>query len=203
MVKQAPGYLTDLKINWKDYVQYLTRIEVEPKTQLLKQGDVADKLFVIEKGGLRMGFEKDNKDITLQFFFENEMLTSVESMFSGIPSTYFIETIERCVIYVLTKENMDLMGKKVPEMAQLTQNILISRLTYYATHLNEYISESPEERFNSLLANKPFIFMRAPQRHIASYLGITNVSLSRIKARKSIFDEVPKEKKKGESVETN
>ncbi len=203
MVKQAPGYLTDLKINWKDYVQYLTRIEVEPKTQLLKQGDVADKLFVIEKGGLRMGFEKDNKDITLQFFFENEMLTSVESMFSGIPSTYFIETIERCVIYILTKENMELMGQKVPEMAQLTQNILISRLTYYATHLNEYISESPEERFNSLLANKPFIFMRAPQRHIASYLGITNVSLSRIKARKSIFDEVPKEKKKGESVETN
>jgi CRP-like cAMP-binding protein len=200
MVKQAPGYLTNLKINWKDYLQYLTRIEVEPKTQLLKQGDVADKLFVIEKGGLRMGFEKDNKDITLQFFFENEMLTSVESMFSGVPSTYFIETIERCVIYVLTKEKMDLMGLKVPEMAQLTQDILIARLTYYANHLNEYISASPEERFNSLLLNKPFIFMRAPQRHIASYLGITNVSLSRIKARKSIFDEVPKEKNKTENV---
>lgn len=188
MKKQAPGYLSDLKINWKNYVQFLTRMEVEPKTKLLSEGEIADKLFIIEKGGVRMGFEKNNKDITLQFFFENEMLTAVESLFCESPSVYFIETIEHCTIYYLTKEKLDMMGEKVPEMANLTRNILMARLVYYANHLNAYISESPEERFNSLIEKRPFIFMRAPQRHIASYLGITNVSLSRIKARKSILD---------------
>lgn len=188
MIRQTPGYLSDLKIDWKNYVQFLTRIDVEPKTKLLAEGEIADKLFIIEKGGVRMGFEKNQKDITLQFFFENEMLTAVESLFCETPSTYFIETIEHCTIYYLTKKNLEEMGKKVPEMANLTKSILMARLVYYSNHLNAYISESPEERFNSLIEKKPFIFMRAPQRHIASYLGITNVSLSRIKARKSIFD---------------
>ncbi|HSY62109.1 MAG TPA: Crp/Fnr family transcriptional regulator [Cytophaga sp.] len=188
MIKQAPGYLSDLNINWKNYTQYLTRIEVDAKTKLLCEGEIADKLFIIEKGSVRMGFEKNQKDFTSQFFFENEMLTALESLFCEIPSTYFIETIEHCIIYYLTKQNLEAMSEKVPEMTHLTQSILMSRLAYYANHLNAYISESPEERFNSLLEKRPFIFMRAPQRHIASYLGITNVSLSRIKARKSIFD---------------
>lgn len=200
MIKQAPGYLSDLNINWKKYSQFLTRIEVEPKTKLLFQGEVADKLFIIEKGGLRMGFEKNQKDITLQFFFENEMVTAVESLFCEAPSTYFIETIEHCIIYYLTKEKMDAMGEKVPEMVHLTQSILMARLVYYANHLNSYISESPEERFNNLIENRPYIFMRAAQRHIASYLGITNVSLSRIKARKSILDNVLKPGVKSLSV---
>ncbi|WP_018341533.1 Crp/Fnr family transcriptional regulator [Cytophaga aurantiaca] len=188
MRKQAPGYLSDLNINWKNYAQFLTRIDVEPKTKLLLQGEVADKLFIVEKGGVRMGFEKNQKDFTLQFFFENEMVTAVESLFCESPSNYFIETIEHCTIYYLTKENLDAMDEKVPEMAHLTQSILMSRLVYYANHLNNFISESPEERFNNLIEKRPYIFMRAAQRHIATYLGITNVSLSRIKARKSITD---------------
>jgi Cyclic nucleotide-binding domain. len=188
MIKQAPGFLSDLNINWKKYSQFLTRIEVEPKTRLIEEGDISGNLFIIEKGGVRMGFEKNNKDITWQFFFENELVTSVESLFCGAPSTYFIETMENCTIHCLTKENFDLMSETIPEMVDMTKNIIMTRLVYYATQLNTYISESPEERFNSLIEKRPFIFMRAPQRHIASYLGITNVSLSRIKARKSIVE---------------
>lgn len=188
MIKQAPGYLSDLNINWKNYAQYLTKIEIEPKTKLLHEGEVADKLFIIEKGGLRIGFEKNQKDHTLQFFFENEMVTAVESLFCETPSVYFIETIEHCTIYYLTKKNLDAMSEKMPEMTHFTQSILMARLVNYANHLNAHISESPEERFNNLIEKRPYIFMRAPQRHIASYLGITNVSLSRIKARKSIFE---------------
>lgn len=195
MIRQAPGYLSDLNINWKKYLPYLTRIDVESKTRLLSEGEIADKLFIIEKGAVRMGFEKNQKDFTLQFFFENEMLTDVESLFCQTACTYFIETIEYCTIYYLTKENLDAMSEKAPEIAQLTRNILMSRLVNYANQLNSYISESPEERFNNLIEKRPFIFMRAPQRHIASYLGITNVSLSRIKGRKSILEVIsPKAK---------
>lgn len=188
MKKQTPGYLSDLKINWKKYVQFLTRIDVGAKTKLLSEGEIADKLFIIEKGAVRIGFEKKQKDFTMQFFFENELVTAIESLFCETPSTYFIETIEHCTIYYLTKENLKVMSEKIPEMVNITRNILMSRLINYANHLNAYISESPEERFNNLIGNRPFIFMRAPQRHIATYLGVTNVSLSRIKGRKSIFE---------------
>jgi len=190
MKTQTSGYLSDLKIDWKDYVKYLHKIEVSSKTRLLNAGDISDRIFIVENGSVRMGFEKEGKDITLQFFFENELLTSVESMFSDTPSKYFIETIEPSTIYYLTKDMLDAMILKMPEMATITTNILMSRLIYYANHLHSYLSETPEQRFNNLIETRPYIFMRVSQRHIASYLGITNVSLSRIKARKSTFSEM-------------
>ena len=190
MKTQTGGYLADLKINWKDYIKYFHKMEVPSKTRLLNDGDIAEKIFIIESGSVRMGFEKEGRDITMQFFFENELMTSVESMFSQTPSKYFIETIEASTIYYLTKDMLDAMMLKLPEMAEITKNILMSRLIFYANHLHSYLSETPEQRFNTLIETRPYIFMRVSQRHIASYLGITNVSLSRIKARKSTFSEM-------------
>jgi len=186
MMTQSTNSLSDLKINWKDYIKYFHKIEVSPKTRILNKGDIADKLYIIENGCVRMGFEKEGKDITMQFYFENEFFTSVESMFGNCPSNYFIETIDQSTIYYLTKDMLQAMMLTLPEMANITTNILMSRLIYYSNHLHSYLSENPEQRFNSLLENRPYIFMRVPQRHIASYLGITNVSLSRIEARKPV-----------------
>jgi len=185
MITHPSNYLSDLKINWKDYIKYFHKIEVSSKTRILHKGEIADKLYIIENGSARMGFEKEGKDITMQFFFENEFFTSVESMFGDCPSNYFIETIDQSTIYYLTKEMLNAMVLTLPEMANITTTLLMSRLIYYSNHLHSYLSENPEQRFNSLLENRPYIFMRVPQRHIASYLGITNVSLSRIKARRT------------------
>ncbi|ABG60996.1 Crp/Fnr family transcriptional regulator [Cytophaga hutchinsonii] len=192
MIPKSTGYLADLNIHWKNYIQYLHKIEVAPKTKLQLLHDVANRIFIVESGSVRMGFEKDGKDITLQFFFEDELVASVESLFNQTPSKYFIETIEHSTIYYLTKEMLEVMALKLPEMANITQDILMSRLIYYSNHLHSYISETPEQRFNKLIETRPYIFMRVSQRHIASYLGITNVSLSRIKARKSVvYDQQP------------
>lgn len=201
MIAHPSNNSSDLKINWKDYTRYFHKIEVPSKTRILNKGDIADKLFVIENGSARMGFEKEGKDITMQFFFENEFFTSVESMFGDCPSNYFIETIDHSTIYYLTKDMLQAMVLTLPEMASITTDILMSRLTFYSNHLHSYLSENPEQRFNSLLENRPYIFMRVPQRHIASYLGITNVSLSRIKARKATpLSEVVVEKNQSQTL---
>jgi CRP-like cAMP-binding protein len=184
MVRQKTGFLSELNINWRKYSQFFTKIEVESKQKLLLVGNVSDQLYILEKGIIRMGFEKDNKDITVQFFFENELATSFESFYGARSSKYFLETMEPCTIYCLTKKDLDHLHLNEPEIALMSHSIILSRLTSYANQLIEHISESPEERFNNLIAKNPNIFMRVPQRHIATYLGITNVSLSRIKARK-------------------
>lgn len=185
MIPESSTSLSNFNINWKDYIKYFHKMEVSSKTRILHKGEIADKLYIIENGSARKGFEKDGKDITMQFFFENEFFTSEESMFGDFPSNYFIETIDHCTIYYLTKDMLNAMVLTLPEMANMINNLLMSRLIYYSNHLHSYLSENPEQRFNSLLENRPYIFMRVPQRHIASYLGITNVSLSRIKARKT------------------
>lgn len=184
MLKQKPGFLSALNINWRKYAQFFTKIEVENKKRLLITGDISDQLFIIEKGSIRLGLEKEKKDITIQFFFENELATSFESFYGASSSKYFLETMEPCTIYCLTKENLDFLHLTEPDISEMSHLIILSRLTSYANKLIEHISQSPEERFINLIENNPSIFMRAPQRHIASYLGITNVSLSRIKARK-------------------
>lgn len=187
----SPNSLSDFKINWKDYIKYFHKVEVPAKTRILNIDEVADKFYLIENGCVRMGFQKEGKDITMQFFFENEIFTSVESLFGQCPSKYFIETIDNSTIYYLTKDMFQAMTLTLPDMTNAATSILMSRLIYYSNHLHSYLSENPEQRFSSLLEKQPFIFMRVPQRHIASYLGITNVSLSRIKARKHMESNQP------------
>lgn len=184
MVRQKTGFLSELNINWRKYSQFFTKIELENKEKILNVGVTSDRLYILEKGIIRMGFEKENKDITVQFFFENELATSFESFYGMKPSKYFLEAMEPCTVYCLTKKDLDHLHMTEPEIAEMSHSIILSRLTSYANQLIEHISQSPEERFNNLIEKNPNIFMRVPQRHIATYLGITNVSLSRIKARK-------------------
>jgi CRP-like cAMP-binding protein len=68
-----------LKEKWDEYVSYYHRIEVPTGTILLKEGEVSKKAFMIEKGCLRVWFNNNGKDITFQFFFENEAVSSAES----------------------------------------------------------------------------------------------------------------------------
>ncbi|MBC7451412.1 MAG: Crp/Fnr family transcriptional regulator [Cytophagales bacterium] len=184
MIKQPEGYLTDLNIDWRVYDQYLEKIEVSSKTRLLNEGDIADKVFFIEKGSVRVGYDNDGKDISVQFYFEDDLLTCCESLFSDTPSRFFIETTERTTAFYMTKEKMELLFTIKPELAEISQRIMVERLVHYSEHLLTYLKDTPEERYNNLIRTKPFIFQRIPQRHIASYLGMTNVSLSRIKGRK-------------------
>ncbi|WP_286733291.1 MULTISPECIES: hypothetical protein [Sphingobacterium] len=64
---------------WNEYIDCFHRIEVPAKTILLKEGEVSKKMFLIEKGGIRAWFNNNGKDITCQFFFENETVGSIES----------------------------------------------------------------------------------------------------------------------------
>lgn len=184
MIKQPDGYLTDLNIDWRVYEEFLHKIEVPTKTRLLNEGEIADKVFFIDKGSVRVGYNDDGKDISVQFYFEDDLLTCCESLFSDSPSRFFIETTERTKAFYMTKETMNVLFVSRPELAEISQRIMQERLVHYSDHLLTYLKDSPEERYSNLIRTKPFIFKRIPQRHIASYLGMTNVSLSRIKARK-------------------
>ena len=64
---------------WDSYVNCFKRIEVPAKTILLKEGEISKKMFLIEKGCIRVWYNNNGKDITSQFFFENEMVSSIES----------------------------------------------------------------------------------------------------------------------------
>ena len=64
---------------WFNYINWFKRIQVPAKTVLLNEGDIAKKVFLIEKGCIRAWFNNDGKDVTFQFFFENNTVASIES----------------------------------------------------------------------------------------------------------------------------
>ncbi|WP_433763796.1 Crp/Fnr family transcriptional regulator [Flavobacterium ginsenosidimutans] len=171
---------------WNEYVGYFNRIEVPAKTILLEEGEISKKLFIIEKGCIRVWFNNNGKDLTTQFFFENQSVASIESFMKKLPSPTNIETIEPSVLWWIHKNDLDKILeeiKEIPELRDSLINKLFERTFDYMKYFVSFIKDSPVERYTNLIKERPQIIMRVPQHYIASYLGITTVHLSRIKSK--------------------
>ena len=168
---------------WEKYKDWFEEISVDSKTILLREGEIPKKVFFVKKGCLRLGFNNNGKDITFQFFFENEQVASIESLTKGTPSELYIESIEPTVLYVLKKKDFEKIIKETPEMKDVMIEILSRRFAHYSRLFLSYIKNTPKERYLELIEKEPRIIQRVPQHYIASYLGITPVSLSRIRKK--------------------
>lgn len=171
---------------WDIYVSYFKRLEVPARTVLLNEGETSKKLFLIEKGCIRVWFNNNGKDITTQFFFENNMVASVESFRKNTPSPVIIETIEPCIVWWIAKKDLDSILEEIkntPKLRDLFINGIFERTFDYMKHFISFIKDTPQQRYLNLIKEKPQIILRVPQHYIASYLGITTVHLSRIKSK--------------------
>ena len=163
---------------------YFTREEFPPKTLLVKEGTLAKKLFYIEKGCCRAWFNNDGKDVTYQFLFEGNFASSFETIISNEVSWYSVETLEPTVMYSVSIEDFRKRMELHPHIKAFYHQYVEKRLLFYQKLFVAHIKDSPEQRYRELLAQHPEIVLRVPQHYIASFLGITSVSLSRIRNRK-------------------
>ena len=162
----------------------LPSLDVKAKTVLLAEGQVATHLYVVRRGGVRIWLYHKGKDLTCQFFEEGEAVASLESFLTGEPSAFTIETIEPSTLDVLSKAEYDRLMADNAAFRDWFQQLSTQRLIGYVHHLLSYIRDTPQERYQDLVKNRPQLLQRVPQHYIASYLGITSVSLSRIRNRK-------------------
>lgn len=172
------------KIDWEAFQQFFKKQEVSAKTILLNEGEISKKAFFIEKGCLRSWFNHNGKDITFQFFTEAQFVSSIESFKTSQPSLFSIETIEPSIIHSITKNDYQLVLDQSPAIKEQLEKFTFERLITYQKLFLSRIKDKPEERYRALLENSPEILLRVPQHYIASYLGITSVSLSRIRNRR-------------------
>ena len=177
------SYSDLLKLTNETENSYWYKKSVLENTTLLYEGEVADKIYFIKKGALRLWNNDDGKDITFQFFFEGQIVASYESFHLGKPSIFTIETIENTDLLVLEKRKLEHLLAESPDLIYLMMNQLSERFIAYTEYFLSRIKESPEKRYISLLEKRPELVRRVPDHYIASFLGITLVSLSRIKKR--------------------
>ena len=182
-INNTPTTPSPINIDWEKYGHLIKEKTIPAKTILLNEGDVSRYGYFIRQGCLRLWFNNKGKDITFQFFFEGEAVSSVESFRTGEPSMFSIESIEPTTVYIISKKSFEQIFANDPVYTPLLQETMVKRMSHYSRLFMSYIKNTPEERYRELLKTSPHIIQRVPQHYIASYLGITSVSLSRIRNR--------------------
>ncbi|MCG8637848.1 MAG: Crp/Fnr family transcriptional regulator [Desulfobacterales bacterium] len=172
--------MDEIELIWKTIKPLAEKKKYPKKSWLLNEGEVAKYLFFIEQGCIRSWFNNDGNDITFQFFFEGGFVSSFESLRLGKPSLFNLETIEPSVLYTVPREKF-LEIKDSTLLKEAVNELLCRRLHHYQKLFLSRIKNSPRHRYEELLRENPEIFERVPHHYIASYLGITPVSLSRIR----------------------
>jgi CRP-like cAMP-binding protein len=155
---------------WQKFGHLFKREEIPAKAVLLKEGEIARNVYFIEKGCFRLSFNNDGKDVTFQFFFEGEAIS--------------FESLEASVVHSLSKSDYLTIIESSPAIKQEMEEQTFQRLVYIEKLFLSRIKNSPEERYKELLQQYPQVLQRVPQHYIASFLGITSVSLSRIRNRR-------------------
>ncbi|AZI24305.1 Crp/Fnr family transcriptional regulator [Pedobacter sp. G11] len=160
-------------------------IKVTKKVKLLNAGERSNTIYFILKGAARIFYlDKDGKETNTWFLFENELLISVYSFYTGKPSFEYIETLEDCTLIAVKKDRLDELylkylefnfsGRKLTEFYHMRNEIQANELRMF----------SAKERYHKLLERTPQLFQRVSLGHIASYLGVTQETLSRIRKQK-------------------
>lgn len=119
-----------LTAEWERFRHFFKREEMPAKTILLKEGQISERMFYIEKGCIRLSFNKDGKDITFQFFFEGEGVSSAESFRNNEPSLFSVETIEPSVLHTLNKRDCMTMVESSSLIKQELEDQTFQRLLY-------------------------------------------------------------------------
>ena len=158
--------------------------EIKKHGHFSEEGKVADEIGFVLDGMLRHYYTKDGEEKTTYFYFENHFVSSYISCISQQPSQLTIEALSDCKLIVFSYQKMkDLFEKSITwqKFGRLIAEYLAIGLEERMVGL---LMLSPEERYLELIkGNKKKIIERIPQHYIANYLGITPVSMSRIRNR--------------------
>jgi CRP/FNR family transcriptional regulator, anaerobic regulatory protein len=155
--------------------------KLKKKDFLLKPNQISNCLTFINRGSLRLYTETEHNILTINFFTENNWVADVESLLLQQPSKNYIEAFENSDIASVTLKDMHNLMDFYPCFRML--NALLANLTISTTHLATIATKNPDERYQELLLQHPDWINRFPQMQIASYLGMTAETLSRVRAR--------------------
>ncbi len=154
---------------------------IASKTMLIREGDFIRSIYFVRKGCLRLWFNSQGKDITYQFFLENQ---AVSGFIDDEKSPFYLESIEPSTIVIIKVKDFETLLYEVPGLKDEFMGYLNQRLALYSKLFLSRIKDSPKQRYDNLLRDNPEILKRVPQHYIATFLGMTPVSLSRIRNKR-------------------
>lgn len=163
--------------------------EYEKGTVLLRQGDVPTKCYFVLKGIVRQYLiDEAGKEVTSNFFTEEQAVSIFNRHQQNKPSAYTLTCLEDCILVVGELDDEKGMFNKHLQLESMVRIMVEENLGEVQDELTSFIASAPEERYKALLRKRPHLVNRVPQHQLATYLGITPESLSRIKKRVNTSD---------------
>lgn len=183
IIESIKSFVPLNKVEEEAFANILEATQFKKKDFLLKEGQICNKVSFINSGCIRLFYNVDGIENTVQFFFANSWYTDYASFLTGQSSIENMQALEDCELVQFKKEDLyklfnlypifDRVGRVMAENAFLSLSQLNKMLT----------NEEPTERYLNLLKQRPDVVEKIPQHYIASYLGIKPESLSRIRKR--------------------
>lgn len=158
------------------------KLPVEKGEFLLREGEVCRQFFYVEKGLLRYySIDKKGKEHIIQFAPEGWFVGDRESQFFNRPSQFFIQALEDSDVAIIDEDLICTISKADETFGLFSNQLLHNHIRQLQHRINMLLSATAEERYLDFIKIYPDILLRVPQTLVASYLGITPESLSRVR----------------------
>jgi len=158
--------------------------QFKTKTILLSAGEVATCTYFVNSGILRSFNINDNIiEHVLHFACEGWWIGDMYSYISEKPGNLFIEVLEDAEVVIITKENQQQLYQEIPKLERFFRILAENSLVAHQERLMDNLSLTAEERFEKFCSKYPTLIQKVPQKHIASYIGVTPEFFSKMKAR--------------------
>ncbi len=186
LLKNIARHITLTKEETDHFTSLVACKEIPRKTLLLTEGQPCTILSYVHTGALRAYYlGKDGKESTIMFAIADWWLTDMYCFLNRKPAMVYIETIEDCYLFQLSRDNFEKLFSDIPKFERFFRILMQNAYTREQLRILENLSLSAEERYDSFLAKYPKIVQQVTQKQIASYLGITPEFLSTIRKNKS------------------
>lgn len=170
---------------WMKFENILDFRVFKKKEFLLKVGEYCKGIFFVVEGTIRsFHLNANGNEVCSSFYFENDFIREFESLVNEEPSQTNIQAIEDCSVYYIGKSQLQALYEESAIFLRIGRVILEKLTIQERKHSMILTSFSPKDRYLTLINNNPILIKKVPLQYLASYLGITRESLSRI--RKSL-----------------
>jgi CRP/FNR family transcriptional regulator, anaerobic regulatory protein len=179
------------KTEFNQLSAYLIEKKIKKGEIILNAGSICNHSFFVEEGLLRSySIDEQGKEHIIQFAPENWMISDRSSLLFQEPSEFYIDAVENTILIMFEEEFVNKASEVSAKFRTFNQKALNNHIRHQQKRINQLLSATAEERYLNFIELYPNVTLRVPQWMIASYLGITPESLSRVRkelARKNFI----------------
>jgi CRP-like cAMP-binding protein len=186
-MEQLLSYLESIYPMTDGLKQHLAKLlkekQIPKKEYLLRAGHICQNIYFIGKGLLRCFYIKEEHEVCSWFMKEGDVIVSVESFFAQKKSYESIQALEDCLVYYIGYDELQFIYHHYPEFNFISRVLLQKYYMLSEQRLYSIRMQRSQERYDYLLEHFPDLILRVPAKYLASYLGITEVTMSKIRGR--------------------